>query len=213
MNTQNTDGRKIIAVNKQARFSYAIEDKYEAGLVLQGTEVKSLREGRANLKESYARVRDGEIFLYNFHISEYSHGNRQNHDPLRPRKLLLHRQEIKRLFGKVSQQGYTLVPLQLYFKRGNPVNFVISSTSALFGNVFIPSETLPEQISWISKFVPLSYATEAVRGALLRGESLAELAPNLLALAGFSLILVPVGLFGARIAIRKAKREGTLVQY
>ena len=118
MNAKKTEDRKMVAVNKQARFSYAIEDKYEAGLVLQGTEVKSLREGRANLKESYARVTHGEIFLYNCHISEYSHGNRQNHDPLRPRKLLLHRQEIKRLFGKVSQQGYTLVPLQLYFTHG-----------------------------------------------------------------------------------------------
>lgn len=118
MNATRSEGRKIIAVNKKARFSYAIEDKYEAGLVLQGTEVKSLREGRANLQESYARVKDGELYLYNCHISEYSHGNRQNHDPLRPRKLLLHRQEIKRLFGKVSQQGYTLVPLQLYFTRG-----------------------------------------------------------------------------------------------
>jgi len=118
MNAKKTDGRKIVAVNKQARFSYSIENKYEAGLVLQGTEVKSLREGRANLKESYARVKNGEIFLFNCHINEYSHGNRQNHDPLRPRKLLLHRQEIKRLFGKVSQQGYTLVPLQLYFKHG-----------------------------------------------------------------------------------------------
>ncbi len=118
MNAKKTEGRKMVAVNKQARFSYAIEDKYEAGLVLQGTEVKSLREGRANLKESYARVTNGEVFLYNCHISEYSHGNRQNHDPLRPRKLLLHRQEIKRLFGKVAQQGYTLVPLQLYFTHG-----------------------------------------------------------------------------------------------
>jgi len=118
MNAKKLEGRKIVAVNKQARFSYAIEDKYEAGLVLQGTEVKSLREGRANLKESYARVKNGEVFLFNCHISEYSHGNRQNHDPLRPRKLLLHRQEIKRLFGKVSQQGYTLVPLQLYFTHG-----------------------------------------------------------------------------------------------
>ncbi len=118
MNAKKPEGRKIVAVNKQARFSYAIEDKYEAGLVLQGTEVKSLREGRANLKESYARINKGEVYLYNCHISEYSHGNRQNHDPLRPRKLLLHGQEIKRLFGKVSQQGYTLVPLQLYFTHG-----------------------------------------------------------------------------------------------
>jgi SsrA-binding protein len=85
------DGRKMICVNKQARFLYFIEDKYEAGLVLTGTEVKSLREGRANLKESYARVKNGEVFLYNCHISEYSHGNRQNHDPVRPRKLLLHK--------------------------------------------------------------------------------------------------------------------------
>jgi SsrA-binding protein len=111
-------GEKIICVNKKASFSYDVEARYEAGLVLQGTEVKSLREGRANLKESYARVKEGEVFLYNCHISPYSHGNRQNHDPIRPRKLLLHRQEIKRLFGKVAERGYTLVPLRLYFKKG-----------------------------------------------------------------------------------------------
>jgi SsrA-binding protein len=111
-------GKKIICVNKKASHLYFVEAKYEAGLVLQGTEVKSLREGRANLKESYARVKDGEVFLYNCHISPYSHGNRLNHDPVRPRKLLLHKREIRKLFGKVAERGYTLVPLSLYFSRG-----------------------------------------------------------------------------------------------
>jgi SsrA-binding protein len=112
------DGRKIICVNKKASHSYFIEEKYEAGLALQGTEVKSLRNGKANLKESYARVKDGEVFLYNCHISPYTHGNRQNHDPIRPRKLLLHKQEIKKLFGKIAEKGYTLVPIRLYFCKG-----------------------------------------------------------------------------------------------
>ncbi len=111
-------GKKIICVNKKASHSYFIEDKYEAGLVLQGTEVKALRNGRANLKESYAKVTNGEIFLYQCHISPYSHGNRQNHDPVRPRKLLLHKQEIRKLIGKVTERGYTLVPLRLYFFKG-----------------------------------------------------------------------------------------------
>lgn len=111
-------GKKIICVNKKASHSYFIEDKYEAGLVLQGTEVKSLRDGRANLKESYAKIKDGEVFLYQCHISPYSHGNRQNHDPVRPRKLLLHKQEIRKLIGKVNERGYTLVPLRLYFSNG-----------------------------------------------------------------------------------------------
>ena len=110
--------KKIICINKKASHSYFIEGKYEAGLVLQGTEVKSLREGRANLKESYARVKDDEVFLYNCHISPYSHGNRSNHDPIRPRKLLLHRREIRKLIGKVAERGYTLVPMSLYFTRG-----------------------------------------------------------------------------------------------
>jgi SsrA-binding protein len=105
-------------LNKKASHSYFIEEKLEAGLVLQGTEVKSLREGRANLKESYARIKDGEVFLYQCHISPYSHGNRQNHDPIRPRKLLLHKREIKKLFGKVAERGYTLVPVALYFSHG-----------------------------------------------------------------------------------------------
>jgi len=112
------DGKKLICANKKATHSYFIEERYEAGVVLQGTEVKSLREGRANLKESYAKVKDGEVFLYNCHISPYSHGNRLNHDPIRPRKLLLRKREIRKLFGKVAERGYTLVPLSLYFMRG-----------------------------------------------------------------------------------------------
>ena len=111
-------GKKLICANKKATHSYFIEERYEAGLVLQGTEVKSLREGRANLKESYAKVKDGEVFLYNCHISPYSHGNQLNHDPIRPRKLLLRRREIRKLFGKVAERGYTLVPLSMYFTNG-----------------------------------------------------------------------------------------------
>jgi SsrA-binding protein len=111
-------GKKIICINKKASHEYFVEAKYEAGLVLRGTEVKSLREGRANLKESYAKPKDGEVFLYNCHISPYSHGNQLNHDPVRPRKLLLHKREIRKLIGKVAERGYTLVPLSLYFTGG-----------------------------------------------------------------------------------------------
>ncbi len=110
--------KKVICVNKKASHSYFIENRYEAGLILQGTEVKALRTGKANLKESYAKVKHNEIFLYNCHISPYSHGNQLNHDPIRPRKLLLHKREIKKLIGKVAERGYTLVPLKLYFSRG-----------------------------------------------------------------------------------------------
>ena len=98
-----TGGRKIICVNKRARFDYAIDDVYEAGLVLQGTEVKSLREGRVNLQEAYADVRNGEVYLLNAHIDQYEQGNRFNHEPDRPRKLLLHKREIRRLIGKLNQ--------------------------------------------------------------------------------------------------------------
>jgi len=111
-------GEKPICQNKTAWRNYAIEDTYEAGIVLQGTEVKSLREGRANMKDSYARVTNGEVFVYDLHISPYSHGNRSNHDPLRVRKLLLHKQEIKRLYGKTRERGLALIPLKLYFKNG-----------------------------------------------------------------------------------------------
>lgn len=109
---------KIIAQNKTARLNYFIEDTYEAGIALVGTEVKALREGKANLKDCYALVKDGEVFVHDMHISPYSFGNRMNHDPLRVRKLLLHRGEIKRLYGKSRERGLALIPLKLYFKHG-----------------------------------------------------------------------------------------------
>ena len=109
---------KIICQNRKARHDYFILDEYEAGMVLLGTEVKSLRLGRANLKDSYAKARGGELFLYNMHIGAYPFAAYGNHDPLRPRKLLLHKQEIKRIVGKVKEKGQTLVPLQVYFKDG-----------------------------------------------------------------------------------------------
>ena len=109
---------KIIAVNRRARYDYFIEDEYEAGMVLKGTEVKSLRLGKANIKDSYARVINGEVFVYQLHIGPYPFAYYGNHDPLRTRKLLLHRQEIKRLYSKVNEKGHTLVPLKIYFKAG-----------------------------------------------------------------------------------------------
>ena len=109
---------KLICQNKLARRNYLIDDVYEAGIVLVGTEVKALREGRANLKDSYAGIKENEVYLYDLHISPYSHGNIYNHDPLRRRKLLLHKREIKRLYGKYQEKGLTLVPLRLYFKNG-----------------------------------------------------------------------------------------------
>jgi SsrA-binding protein len=111
-------GTKLIAQNRKARHEYLIEDTVEAGLMLVGTEVKSCREGKVSLTDAYAAVRDGEAWLLQCHINPYSHGNRQNHDPMRPRKLLLHRNEIERLDVEVSQGGRTLVPLRLYFKHG-----------------------------------------------------------------------------------------------
>lgn len=108
----------LIAKNKKAYFEYEIIEEYEAGLVLQGTEVKALREHKVNLKESYARFIDGELWLEGCHISPYSHGNRSNHDPLRRRKLLLHGRELKKLLGKTTEKGLTIVPLSMYFKQG-----------------------------------------------------------------------------------------------
>ena len=109
---------KIIAQNRKARRDYFIVDEYEAGLVLKGTEVKSLRLGRANLKDSYARIKNGEVFVYQLHIAPYPFAYYDNHDPLRPRKLLLHKHEIKRLYGKVNEKGLSMIPLRLYFKNG-----------------------------------------------------------------------------------------------
>ena len=109
---------KIICQNKTARRNYFIENTYEAGVVLAGTEVKSMRQGKGNLKDSYALVRGGEVFLHGMHISPYSHGNLANHDPLRVRKLLLHQREIKKLYGKSREKGLSLIPLKAYFKNG-----------------------------------------------------------------------------------------------
>lgn len=110
---------KIITQNRKAFHDYSIEETIEAGILLQGTEVKSLRDGKANLKDSYVIVKDGEVFLLNCHISPYSHGNIMNHDPLRTRKLLLHKKEITKLQGKAAQKGYSLIPLKLYFKNSH----------------------------------------------------------------------------------------------
>jgi SsrA-binding protein len=118
MTPPESDRIKIITVNRKARYDYSIIETYEAGIVLKGTEVKSLRDGRANLKDSYVRMIDNEAWLISAHISPYSKGNIMNHDPRRDRKLLLHRTEINRLRGKLEQQGLALVPLRMYFKRG-----------------------------------------------------------------------------------------------
>ncbi len=107
---------KIIAQNKKAYHDYFVEEKYEAGVELFGTEVKSIRAGKVNVKESYCDIKDGEVFVVGMHISPYEQGNVFNKDPLRPKKLLLHKREILKLFGLVSQKGYTLVPLQVYLK-------------------------------------------------------------------------------------------------
>ncbi len=115
---KKTNGERVLASNRKAFHSYFIGERYEAGIALLGTEVKSLRQGAANLKDAFARVDRGEVFLHNCHISPYSHGGYANHDPLRPRKLLLHRDEIRRLAQQTRLGGHTLVPLRLYLVRG-----------------------------------------------------------------------------------------------
>ena len=119
MATQDTeDPIEMIARNKRARHDYEILDTWETGIVLSGTEVKALRDGRANLTDAFGIVKDGEVFLLNLHIGAYTQGNHFNHEPTRTRKLLLHRREIRRMIGAVERQGLTLVPLDLYFVRG-----------------------------------------------------------------------------------------------
>jgi SsrA-binding protein len=119
MTKDKESAERVVATNRKAYHDYFIEEKYEAGILLQGTEVKSLREGRVNLQDSYASVRGTEVFLHQCHISPYSHGNLMNHEPTRVRKLLLHKMEIHKLLGKTQQKGLTLIPLQIYFsKRG-----------------------------------------------------------------------------------------------
>ncbi len=110
------ESTKLIANNKKAYHDYFIEEKYEAGIALHGTEVKSLRMGKCSIKEAFIRIENGEVFVYGMHISPYEKGNIFNKDPLRVRKLLMHRQEIHRMSGKIAERGYTLVPLQVYFK-------------------------------------------------------------------------------------------------
>lgn len=117
-NKQPSADEKIVCLNRQARHNYFIDEIYEAGLVLVGSEVKSLRDGKANLVDSYAQIRHGEAFLINAHISPYAGANQFNHEPTRIRKLLLHGREIERLTGKTKERGLTLIPLKLYFKGG-----------------------------------------------------------------------------------------------
>lgn len=116
--TVEEQGIKPVATNRRARYEFWIEETHEAGLVLTGTEVKSLREGRVSLADAFARVDGGEVWLHHLHISPYAQGNIHNHDPMRTRKLLLHRREILRLRSKTDRKGYTLVPLRLYFRHG-----------------------------------------------------------------------------------------------
>lgn len=112
----NKNGFKLIANNKKAYFDYFIEDKYEAGISLYGTEIKSLRMGKCSIKEAFVRIEKGEVFIYGMHISPYEKGNIFNRDPLRVRKLLLHKSEINKLLGKIAEKGYTIAPLQVYLK-------------------------------------------------------------------------------------------------
>jgi SsrA-binding protein len=113
-----SDSIKTVATNRKARHDYHIDDKFEAGMVLTGSEIKSIRAGQVNLRDSYATIREGELWLVNAHISPYKQANRENHEPRRDRKLLMHRREINRLTGKLQEKGLTLVPLQIYLKQG-----------------------------------------------------------------------------------------------
>lgn len=111
-------GTKLISDNRKARHNFILEDVMETGIVLTGTEVKSLRNGQVNLKDAYAQIKNGEVFLHQMHISPYTHAYYGNHEPLRKRKLLLHKAEIRKLIGKIKEKGYSLIPVKLYFKEG-----------------------------------------------------------------------------------------------
>lgn len=113
-----TNSTKIVATNRRATHDYVIEDRYEAGLVLLGSEIKSIRAGRANLRDGYVVPRDGELWLINVHIAPYQPSGREGHEPRRPRKLLMHRRELDRLIGRVLERGFTIIPLRLYLTRG-----------------------------------------------------------------------------------------------
>lgn len=112
------EDKKIVCTNRKAHRDYFLVEKYEAGMILTGTEVKSLRNGQANLKDSYAGLKGEELYLYNMHISPYTHGNISNHDPIRTRKLLMHKKEIRRMIGKIKEKGFSLIPVSVYFSRG-----------------------------------------------------------------------------------------------
>ena len=116
MGVQEESGERVVTTNRKARHEYFVLDSFEAGIVLKGTEVKSLRQGNANLSDGYAVIKNGEVWLFGMHISPYEHGNYANVDPLRNRKLLLHKKEIRKLIGRTAEQGVTLVPLKVYFK-------------------------------------------------------------------------------------------------
>lgn len=118
MAKESASGNRLIANNKKAYFDYFVEQKYEAGLVLHGTEVKSIRMGKCSIKEAYVQIMNGEVFINNMNITPYEKGNIFNKDPLRPKKLLLHQSEINKLAAEIAQQGYTIVPLQVYLKHG-----------------------------------------------------------------------------------------------
>ncbi len=116
--SSSTDGERVLATNRRASFDYFLEERFEAGLALTGTEIKSLRDGKAQIKEAYVRIDAGEAWLLNSHISQYDPASRQNHDPLRPRKLLLHKKELRKLFDEGKLKGFTIVPLRIYLKKG-----------------------------------------------------------------------------------------------
>ena len=116
MSNLEKENIKVMATNREARHEYFIEEEYEAGIELQGTEVKSIRQGTLNLKDAWCGIKDGQMLINQMHISPYDHGNRFNPDPRRPRRLLMHKREIMRLYGKVKQDGYSLIPLSVYFK-------------------------------------------------------------------------------------------------
>lgn len=116
--SSSSDGERVLANNRRASFDYFLEERFEAGLALTGTEIKSLRDGKAQIKEAYVRIDAGEAWLLNSHISQYDPASRQNHDPLRPRKLLLHKKELRTLFDQGKLKGFTIVPLRIYLKKG-----------------------------------------------------------------------------------------------
>ena len=152
---------KLVANNKKAYHDYFIEEKYECGIALHGTEVKSLRMGKCSIKEAFIRIENGEVFVYGMHISPYEKGNIFNKDPLRVKKLLMHKQEIRKLLGKIKEKGYTLVPLQVYFSRGKAkAEIGLARGKKLYANVKIlrkkmrvvkPSVQLKKNISSYKK--------------------------------------------------------------